>query len=344
MVDKLSIKFGKIHAQTIQKNGLDFFALIEQHRGGKLHGSVHREKSISDDLEARSCFSNHFLRTAGRHPGKLHLRESRNLGYSTQSESERVGVGDKTAPHTAVKRVVEKNFIHHQSQTVVTAESVECRGFHGRYIRAGWVVGMNENHGARPWGGRFVERIEVDLPAVIVEQRIRHEFNVSKIGEKLEQRITRLRYKNLVSGIAEQTEDIRISFAGAGGQKQALGVEIENLVRLAIVAAHGLARPEQTARLRFVMHRIRIRQRGEHDFRIGADASLGRVRHREIQNCLSRSARFFDRAGKSVRAEPPVCAVGEHKFQWRAHTYEANPYFRKNPNCSGAGSVFVVQY
>jgi hypothetical protein len=29
---------------------------------------------------------------------------------------------------------------------------------------------------------------------------------------------------------------------------------------------------------------------------------------------LSRSARFLDRARKSLRTEPPVCALGEHKL------------------------------
>ena len=59
-------------------------------------------------------------------------------------------------------------------------------------------------------------------------------------------------------------------------------MEIENLVRLAVVAAHGLARSEQAARLRVVMHCFRIRQSGEHEFRIGADAGFGRVRDREV--------------------------------------------------------------
>src|SRR5437660_10748767 len=61
------------------------------------------------------------------------------------------------------------------------------------------------------------------------------------------------------------------------------------------------------------MHGFRIRQCREHDF-IGADASFGRIRDREIQNSLSRSARFLDRARESIRTEPPVCALGEHKL------------------------------
>src|ERR1700686_1988919 len=117
---------------------------------------------------------------------------------------------------------------------------------------------MDENHGSRPDGGCFVERIEIDLPTVIVEQWIRNKFNVGEIGQKLEQRIARVRYKNLVAGIAEQTEDVRVGFAGACSQDQALGIEID-FVRLAIVTAYGLARCEQSPRLRIVMHRFSIR-------------------------------------------------------------------------------------
>src|SRR6267378_5736639 len=104
---------------------------------------------------------------------------------------------------------------------------------------------MDENHGSRPDGGCFVERIEIDLPTVIVEQWIRNECNVGEIGQKLEERVARFRYKNLVGGIAEQTEDVRVGFAGAGGQNHAVGIEID-FVRFTIVTANRLARCEET--------------------------------------------------------------------------------------------------
>src|SRR5882762_6529302 len=74
MACKLEIEFRKINAQTAAKNGLDLFALIEQHGSSKLHGRVQREKGVGDDLQARSGFGNYFVRAAGSHPGKLHLR------------------------------------------------------------------------------------------------------------------------------------------------------------------------------------------------------------------------------------------------------------------------------
>src|SRR6266852_1828721 len=230
MSRKLGVKFRKIDAQAIEKNGLDLFALIEQHRAGKLDGSVHGEIGIGDDFEARSCFGDPFLRNTGSDPGKFHLRKSGNLGHSTESEGERVGIGDKTATRRAVVRIIEKNFIDNQRQPVVATENVDRRAFRHRDVRTGRVIGMNKNHGPRLGGSCLVERIEIDLPTVIVEERIRNEFNVGEIGKKLEQGVTRLGYKNFVGGIAEQSEDVRVGFAGAGGQNQAFGIEIENLV------------------------------------------------------------------------------------------------------------------
>src|SRR5208282_1065626 len=122
---ELGIKFREIHTHAVQKNGLDLFALIEQHGGGKLDGSIHGEIGVGDDFEACACFRDHCFRAAGGYPGKFHLRESGNLGNSAEREGERIGVGHETVARHAVVRVIEKNFVHNQTQTVVAAESVE---------------------------------------------------------------------------------------------------------------------------------------------------------------------------------------------------------------------------
>jgi hypothetical protein len=64
MFCKLAIEFREIHAQTIAKNGLDLLALTEQHRSGKLHRSIHGEKRVADDFQARSCFGDLYFRAA----------------------------------------------------------------------------------------------------------------------------------------------------------------------------------------------------------------------------------------------------------------------------------------
>ena len=115
---------------------------------------------------------------------------------------------------------------------------------------------------------------------------------------------------------------------------------------LAIIAAYGLTRSEQSPRLGIIMHRFRIRERGKHDFRIGTDTSFCRIRDREVQEFVPRAARFLERLREWILSEPPVCSLREHKSQWRTRVFWPGRlyYFRKNPSCSGGGKVLVRQY
>ncbi len=66
---------------------------------------------------------------------------------------------------------------------------------------------------------------EIDLPAVIVDQRIGHQANVGEVGKEFEQRIAGRRYQDFVTGLAEQAEYVGVGFAGAGGEENALWIE-----------------------------------------------------------------------------------------------------------------------
>src|SRR5256885_4029833 len=59
----------------------------------------------------------------------------------------------------------------------------------------------------------------INLPAMVVNKRVRHQIHVLQIAQKIEQRIARLRNQNLVFGIAKQTKDVRVTLAGAGDRK-----------------------------------------------------------------------------------------------------------------------------
>jgi len=78
-----------------------------------------------------------------------------------------------------------EKLVHDQRQPVVKTESVERRVSQPRHkTRSGCWDGRESRREIVPW--LFVERIKIDLPSVIVEQRIRNEFHVGKIGKKLE--------------------------------------------------------------------------------------------------------------------------------------------------------------
>src|SRR5580692_8921454 len=149
-------------------------------------------------------------------------------------------------------RVVEKNFVDDQCGAVVVAKVVQRLSLGCRDIRAGGIIGMDDDHSSRPRTSCLVERIEVDLPSVIVDQRIRNELDIGEIGEKFKERVTRLGDENLITRVTQQTEDIGVGFARAGGQDDPLGIEIEDAMCLAIVATNGTASFEQSARLRIV--------------------------------------------------------------------------------------------
>src|SRR5580698_1735203 len=83
---ELAVESRKIHAQSIEQNGLDLLALIEQYRSSELYGSIHGKESIGNDFEASSTLDDLFIWSAGSHPSKFHLWERGNLGDSTESE------------------------------------------------------------------------------------------------------------------------------------------------------------------------------------------------------------------------------------------------------------------
>jgi hypothetical protein len=122
-----AIEFGEIHAQTIEKNGLNVLALIEQHRGGELHGSVHRKIGVGDDFQARSGFGDGFF-------GPLVATHASFIcGRAEILETPLSVKVSASALLTKLLRGVpswrsRENFIHDQRQFVVAAEGVERRG------------------------------------------------------------------------------------------------------------------------------------------------------------------------------------------------------------------------
>ncbi len=90
------------------------------------------------------------------HPGKLHLRQSGDLGDSTQGKREGVGVRDKTRNRPTVDGIVEKNLIHDESSVVVAAKIIEGGPFRRRHVRPGWIIWMNENYSPGPRRRGFV--------------------------------------------------------------------------------------------------------------------------------------------------------------------------------------------
>jgi hypothetical protein len=85
---------------------------------------------------------------------------------------------------------------------------------------------------------------------VVVHQFVGDKLYILDLSEIFEERITRRGDEDLVVRIAEQAEDIRIGFTGAGGKDQAIGRKFH--AEFAIVLTDGVARDWQTSRLGIV--------------------------------------------------------------------------------------------
>ena len=68
---ELLVELGEVRAQTVEQNGLDRFALIEEHGSGELNGRVHRKISVGDDFEPSAGFGYGMFWAAGRRPRQI---------------------------------------------------------------------------------------------------------------------------------------------------------------------------------------------------------------------------------------------------------------------------------
>ena len=62
--------------------------------------------------------------------------------------------------------------------------------------------------------------MHIDVPAVIVKQRIAQELYVIHVSKEIKERITGRGNQEFVAGIAEQAKNERVSFTGAGSEEQ----------------------------------------------------------------------------------------------------------------------------
>ena len=97
--------------------------------------------------------------------------------------------------------------------------SGEFGGLARLYEGAGGIVGMHDQHGPGTRRERRAQGDEINLPAVIVEQRIRNQADVGKIGEKFEQRIAGRGNQNFIARFAQQPKNVAVSFAGSRGEQ-----------------------------------------------------------------------------------------------------------------------------
>src|SRR5215469_13583413 len=216
-------------------------ALREQSRESGLRRGAEGEISVGDDFEALEGGADKSGGTGDGEPGDFHLRERGDFGEAAEVEGQCQGVGGEGFARLGVESEVEEDFVDDEGQMVFQAESIEAAELFGLDIGAGGIVGMNEKDSTGTRGDGAFEGSKIDEPAMRVFEGVRNELDVLEAGEKFEQRIAGLGEEEFVPGIAEEAEDVRVGFAGAGSKKEAVGID-DGLVVVEVVAGDFAAR------------------------------------------------------------------------------------------------------
>ena len=183
-------------------------AAIEESGERVLHRRVHREVGIRDHFEPFESGAPQLLRPAGNQPRRFHLRQATDFRDAAHSKCQRGGVCGETRWHGFVQHEIKKHFVGDDRDIAVRADLVQSRNFGG--------LGKMHDHGARANRDRVFQSVKINLPAMVVKQRVWNDFHVVNAGEKREKRIARFGNQDFIAGIAERAENEGIGFAGAG--------------------------------------------------------------------------------------------------------------------------------
>lgn len=180
------------------------------------------------------------------------MREGGDFGEAAEGEGEGFGIGGKGLARRGVEGEIEEDLVHDEREVVFEAKGVEARELFGLNIGASGIVGMNEKDGAGARRNGALERLKIDEPTVGVFERVSDQLDILKAGEKFEKWIAGFGQEQFVIGIAQQTEDVRVGFAGAGGEKERFRID-GGLVVVQIVAGDFAAGGEGAFGLRIIL-------------------------------------------------------------------------------------------
>src|SRR5579859_2941937 len=139
----------------------------------------------------------------------------------------------------------------------------------------GRIIRMDDDNAARSRREGLPERVQVNVPAMIVKHGVAHQLYVIHIGQKIEKRITRRWNQDFVSRIAKQAEDEGVRLAGADGEQEIVGGDLRTSLR--VIAAHGVACAFKPTRVGKVLQSSGIAEGADDGRRIVVKAALSRV-------------------------------------------------------------------
>jgi hypothetical protein len=128
-----------------------------------------------------------------------------------------------------------------------------------------------------PSAGReaVADRLQIEMPAMIVEKFIGSEPNVVELRQEIEERVARLADQHFIAGIAQEAEEEAVSLAGASGEEDLPGIGCGSVVT--VVEAYGLTGCAQTPGVRFVLQSRPVLEWEQSGHRVISEAAGGRV-------------------------------------------------------------------
>ena len=181
---------------------------------------------------------------------------------------------------------------------------------------------MHDHYGSRALRQRRREPRKINLPALVVNERVRHGANVSKIGQIFKEGIARRRHQDFISYFAEQAKDVVIGLACAGGNDNAFRVNTclspEKSRPPAVIVRYRFTSLGQTLALGLITQHAAIIQGGKKLlFRI-AEAAGRRVGIRQVKQWLAAAPMLFESSCEAIRFQTPICSRRKHAFAKRS--------------------------
>ena len=104
------------------------------------------------------------------------------------------------------QRIVQEDLIDNQRQPVPHADRFQSLALAHAGPVARWIVRMYHQDRSCARRNRPLQFALVDPPAVIVKERIGPQPHIVQIGQKVEERVARLRHQDLVAWVAQQAK------------------------------------------------------------------------------------------------------------------------------------------
>ncbi|MGC4122380.1 MAG: hypothetical protein QM765_48925 [Myxococcales bacterium] len=242
----------------------------------------------------------------------LELGRRSDLRSAAEGEGERLVLNEhaRGAPGRRLEPEVGEDLVAQQGEAAFRAQAGQERELFALQVRAGGVVRAHGDQRARPRPHRLPERFAVQVPLAVVAERIASGDGGLQRGEVAEERIAGLGDQHLVTGVAQELEEVGVRLAGRRGDHDA----VERGLQAAggVVARNSRSRELVPERVGTVERREFVGEGLHEARRWKAQLHGGGVRLREVEEWLATGSPARNGLGERVGRRVPSRAVREH--------------------------------